>query len=375
MRIKSPVWLLPALLVIVCQSQDSAAAPWDNLLTFNRVEADPQNPYLLTDQNGPWTILACSFSGTKARQEAHDLVLEIRRRYKLPAYVYVKTFDFNEEPGGRGIDKHGAPLKLRYQRGTEAEEVAVMVGDYASVDDPGAQETRQRLKHYQPDCLKLEKNGSTSRTLAGLREIQKAILAPGNDKKSKGPMGHAFITTNPVLPKEFFVSGGIDKFVQEMNERIPHSLLDCRGNYTVQVAHFTGKVINDQKDIVEIENGAKMESRLVQAGETAERLAEALRIKHYEAYVFHDRYASLVTVGSFESVGSPRPDGKTEINPEIHRIIKTFGAKQTNTAGVPGPMQRHTLLGIPFDAQPIPVEVPKRSIGSDYSRASTAGMW
>ena len=47
---------------------------------------------------------------------------------------------------------------------------------YASVDDPQAQEARQRLKYYEPDCLMLGENKSTSRTLAGLREIQKAIL-------------------------------------------------------------------------------------------------------------------------------------------------------------------------------------------------------
>ena len=41
-------------------STPAAAAPWDKLLTFERVEADPNKTYTLTE-NGPWVILACVF--------------------------------------------------------------------------------------------------------------------------------------------------------------------------------------------------------------------------------------------------------------------------------------------------------------------------
>ena len=56
-------------------------------------------------------------------------------------------------------------------------------------------------------------------------------------------------------------------------------------------------------------------------------LTEALRMKGYEAYEFHGRYASIVTVGNFDSVGTPRADGKTEINPEVHKTMEIFKAK------------------------------------------------
>ena len=58
----------------------------------------------------------------------------------------------------------------------------------------------------------------------------------------------------------------------------------------------------------------------------AHRLTEALRIKGYDAYEFHDRYCSIVTVGSFSSTGTPRRDGMIEINPEILAVIETFKA-------------------------------------------------
>ncbi len=93
-------------------------------------------------------------------------------------------------------------------------------------------------------------------------------------------------------------------------------------------------------------------------------------MKGYEAYEFHDRFASIVTVGSFDSVGTPRADGKIEINPRIHAIMKTFGGPPGNG---PGPARGNTvsvksLAGIPFDYQPIPVEVPKRSISRELAR-------
>ena len=347
----------------------AVSSPLDGLLTFRRMEADPNRSYRLTEENGPWTILACSFSGENAVREAHDLVLELRKRYKLPAYVYEREFDFGEEALGRGLDEYGAPLKLRYQRGSQSTEVAVMVGDYPSVDDAEAQQTLRKLKYFRPECLELDPNHPTRRSLAGLRAIQQAILAPGNEKKSKGPMGHAFVTTNPLLPNDYYAPKGIDKFVQAMNEGIDHSLLDCPGKYTVQVAHFTGRVILDQGDIRAIENGKEMDSKLIEAGEKAEKLAEALRLKGYEAYVLHDRHASIVTVGNFDSVGTPRADGRIEINRGVHAIMKTFGAEQMAVPGrAAGVMKPKLLLGIPFDAQPIPVRVPRRSISSDYRR-------
>jgi len=37
-------------------------------------------------------------------------------------------------------------------------------------------------------------------------------------KKRKGPLGKAFVTSNPLLPAEYFVPKGIDQFVVSMNK-------------------------------------------------------------------------------------------------------------------------------------------------------------
>jgi len=354
-----------------------AAPPWEKLLVFNRVEADPEKTYQITEENGPWMIMACSFSGEQAEQQARNLVYELRKRYKLPAYMHEVRFDFGEETSGRGIDRYGAPRKMRYRRGGTLEEIAVLVGDYPYVDAPEAQRTLKKIKYSQPDCLKIDKGKSTTQSLAGWRLMQKHLQAAiGSVNKEKGPMGHAFVTTNPLLPREYYVPKGVSKLVLRMNKNVKHSLLDCPGRYSVQVAHFTGKVILDQDDIQAIESGEKkMKSSLDKAAEKAHKLTEALRAKGYEAYEFHDRYASIVTVGSFNSVGTPRPDGKTEINPNIHAIMKTFGADQTVLPGQPaGTLKPKLLANIPFDIQPIPVQVPRRSVSQKASHRAI-GLW
>lgn len=353
---------LAAGLVLGLFAGIASAAPWDNLFTFTKVDADPQKDYRLTERNGPWLIMACSFSGDRAEEQAKELVLELRQRYKLKAYLYEKEFRLDRGTGGRN--------SWRYRSGDEIREIAVLVGDFSSVDDPAAQQTLQKIKFSRPQCLEARPDAPTSRTLAALRTIQQSLLTDDNEKKHKGPMGHAFLTANPLLPDEYFKPNGVDKFLLELNDGYEYNLLNCPGRYTVQVAHFTGEVVIDQAKIRAIERGeAKFESKLAEAARRAHELTLALRAKGYEAYEFHDRAVSIVTVGSFDSLGTPRADGKTELDPRIVAIMKTFAAEPI--AGPPGVAsvgyQPKRLVDIPFDLQPMIVETPKRSVGADYA--------
>ena len=155
-----------------------------------------------------------------------------------------------------------------------------------------------------------------------------------------------------------------------MNEKVKHSLLKCPGKYTVQVATFKGEDVIDQGEVQAIASGAKpMTKKLEKAAEDAHKLTEALRMKGWEAYEFHDRYASIVTIGSFDSTGTPRRDGRIEINPRMHKVIQTFAAEPAKGPVPAGtlPAKVKSLVGIPFDIQPIPVEVPRRSIGQEMA--------
>lgn len=342
-----------------------AAGPWEKLLTAQKIEADPKKSYNLTEQNGPWMIMACSFTGETAMDNAKELVLELRQRYKLPAYVYEKKFEVGKEIQAQGVDEFGRPKRMKLQRGMEGiREVAVLVGDYPAVDDPEAQETLRKLKYFEPDCLAPKEGKKTSRSLASFRWLQTAVLSDDNPKKKKGPMGHAFVTTNPLLPSDFYVPKGLDPLIIKANEGVEYSLLDCPGKYTVQVAHFTGRIVTDQREIAAIEKGKEMDSQLAKAAYMAHKLTQALRMKGYEAYEFHDRYASIVTVGSFDSLGRPGPNGVTELDPRIVAIIDQFKSEGSSQ----GMVTAKTLVGIPFDPQPLLVHVPKRSASAVLSQ-------
>ncbi len=137
----------------------------------------------------------------------------------------------------------------------------------------------------------------------------------------------------------------------------------------------------DQREIAAIKAGKKTKSTLAEAADKAHRLTEALRLKGYDAYEFHDRYASIVTVGSFNSVGTRRPDGRIEMDPQMRNIIERFRARPVNVPGQPVgatavkslllPVAENKKANIPFDVQPIPIHVPKRSLGHEMN----SGIW
>lgn len=360
MQKRQPIIQGIVMLLVAASGALASAGPLDNLFVNSKIEADPNKDYQLTRENGPWLVMACSFSGKKAYDQAHDLALELRREYRLPAYLYSKTFEHEVGNNGRGVDRFGERQNLSYMRGNESTEIAVLVGDYPTLEDKRAQEDLERVKNASPECLKLDPNHPTTQNLASWR----LFFGMAHDKeKKKGPMWKAFLVANPLLPEGSLAPAGLEKFLVDMNQSRPYTLLKCPGKYTVQVAHFTGRVVIDPKKVQAITNGGDMGNKLEEAGEKAEVMVRALREKGFEAYVFHDRNASIVTVGSFDTVGTPRPDGKTEINRDILRIMQVFGAETTPGGGT----KRKGILGIPYDMQPIPVEVPKVSISASYA--------
>jgi hypothetical protein len=369
-------WLAWLVGVGLGLSAGTAAAdpPWTRLLATHRPDADPEKVYRLTENDGPWLIMAASFAGDGAEEQAQNLVLELRKKYKLPAYIHEMDFEFKDAEG-RGVDRYGDPLKFKYQRDGGAQ-YAVLVGDYPDASNEDAQKALSKLKTMTPDAIAIKDGQTTNQQLANWREICRW----GTKDKKRGPMSTAFLTTNPLLPDEYFnPQGGLDPEVAEWNKQVEHSLLKCPGKYTLQVATFRGKSEIRQDKVKAIEKGeVEFRGSLDKATEAAHKMTVALRAKGYEAYEFHDRNASIVTVGSFNTVGSPRPDGKTEINPEIHSLMKRFGSSNT-ISGATGASKLSdnqassyllpkTILGIPFDMSPIPIHVPRVSISQAYSR-------
>lgn len=398
-------FLVPFLLLFVLPAPLLAAEPvWRMFAPVDRVDARVDVDYTLTEQSGPWMVMAATFSGEGAEQQARELVLELRKEFNLEAYHHSMTFDHStDERLGRGIDRYGAPLRMRYQSGTSNHEFAVLVGSFPTIDDPAGQKLLENLKQLRPQALERSYH-ETAQNLVQEREY----LTRLSGGKGAPPMGKAFLTRNPILPEEYFKPKGVDPFVAKMNGGVEHSLLECPKRYSVRIATFKGKaILQGAFSSSSKSNYRKKEpdvDPLVQAAENAHCITTFLRAKGWEAYEFHDRTESYVAVGSFDKVANRTASGGVQPTREVEIILKTFGAAYKTpsalSVGQDVPLQdrmraeevkrrfnnlfssEHGQIAhglqpkyiqysddkfVPLDINPEVIEAPKKSITSAYA--------
>jgi len=374
--------LLPLLAVAVLPVPPALAqSGWLPTSWFSSSETDPKAMYPLAEKDGPWLVLATTFRGEGAREDARELVHELRSSHRLQAYTHEKAFDYSGQQPGIGLNPDGSPKRMRYANGGQVLEVAVLVGDFASADDPRAQKTLQKIKTLRPRAV----TGAAKNRLESefLQANHDHVRAAG-EAASKPPLHAALLIPNPLLPADFFSRQQVDAFVMEMNADVTHSLLDCAGRYTVRVATFTGagtfntsaggdEPLARQGGLVDVNRfveilkgtgwkdphlrGVERESRLVEAADKAHRLTEALRRSGWPAWEFHDRDSSIVCVGSIDQLSVPGPDGRQVPHPEIARIVTALGPDPAALAR--GQIMPRAFDGIMLDVQPKPVDVPR----------------
>ncbi|MBP5621437.1 MAG: hypothetical protein J6X44_05425, partial [Thermoguttaceae bacterium] len=191
-----------------------------------------------------------------------------------------------------------------------------------------------------------------------------------------GPLGGAIPVPNPLLPPEFFNHKGVvDPFIAKLNSDSKYSLLNNKKTYTVRIATFSGD--SSMKKSNEAFND--LETRLQYAGLRAAALCEALRNQGVEAWEFHDRDCSFVTIGSFDQYGTLQQDGHTELTPEVGAIMKKYGGElvadedgrsrykaYTIVVEIPDPSSssfapKKKKLTIACDVRPVIIVVPQRS--------------
>ncbi|MBP3557687.1 MAG: hypothetical protein J6K20_08310 [Thermoguttaceae bacterium] len=333
-----------------------------------KVEADPKKDYFLKDSDGNWLALAAKFSDEKAAYRAKKLAYELRKAYKMEAFVFKFDPSRNLDAFSAEVD---AAKNFHYQT-AQSVEYAVLVGGYPVGDDLELQKTLERLRRCQPESLK---DAPASKALA-----QKFQEMARKDQKyaGYGPMGGAFAVPNPLLPKEFFSQKGIvDSYVEKLNSDGKYSLLNNDKLYTVRIATFSGDVAmykNTQGPKTD-----EMKSRLRYAGLRAAALCEALRKAGVDAWEFHDRDCSFVTVGAFDTYGVEQANGQIELNPKIAQIMSKYGGKLVNgedgrskyraytvVVDIPDPEStalrpKKKRLELACDLRPVIIVVPQRS--------------
>ena len=377
------VAVVVALVSLVAPREAAAQGGWLPTSWFSAGEVDSKAMYPLAEKDGPWLVLATTFRGEGARDDARKLAQELRGSHRLTAYTHEKAFDYSGEQRGMGLNPDGSPKRMRYANGGQVLEVAVLVGDFASSDDPRAQKTLQKVKQLRPRSLEA---AQTSRLESDFMQANRDHVAGGN--ATKPPLHTALLIPNPLLPADYFSRQQIDEFVMEMNADVTHSLLDCPARYTVRVATFTGagtfntgagsidesvpdRSLVDVNRFVEVlkgngwkdpqVRGLEEESRLVEAADKAHRLTEALRRSGWQAWEFHDRDSSIVCVGSVDQLVVPGPGGRQVPHPELAKIVAAMGPDPAALSR--GQLMPRAFDGILLDVQPKPIDVPRPPAG------------
>lgn len=354
----------------------------------------------LTMKSGPWLIMCASFVGDEGLQQARRLAQELRQKHHLNAYVYSHHFNFEQSAAGQGIAGWAVPqaagtknlrrAKMTTASNSDFDEIAVLVGDFPTVDDSRAQKTLKQIKNIRPESLaNFTGNGASEDSpLSGdrLRSSTNAYFGGAGDgssvsdfamRRNNGTDGSggtalkaSFLLPNPMLPDEYFAAQNVDHFILGLNKRIKYSLLKNDGLYSVKVASFFGKTTFDMDEMKQTQTKQSWlkrnrqgvtQSDLVDAAKKAHVLTDYLRKKGIEAYEFHDRHESYVCVGSYDWAVGENGQG----NPEIAKTIMKFKGRMANVPGKRGAIETFTLspklvkAGISCDAQPLPVVVPR----------------
>jgi hypothetical protein len=297
------------------------------------VEADPSKDYAITPDAGPWVICAASYTGPEAAQKAHDLVLEIRSRYNLPAFVFNRS-----EKERREQDEQRARMKQlcpegRFRTVRIEEQYAVLVGGYKDIDS--ARRALDDVKKMKPADKRLMTIIFAGSGSSDLKDRDKKTPAAGRIS----PLMDSFVAPNPTVPHERKAENKPDPLLKELNADESLSLLKCKQPWTLAVATFQGvSVIQSDSagaSFLDKVLGRGSADTLSASAQNAHNFAELLRKAKFDAYVLHLRQGSVVTIGGFS--------GKDD--PQLRQVEQRLA--QQNFAG------RVELLPQPF-AMPVP---------------------
>ena len=355
---------LPIRLVIllfslaICFQNNAHAQGTSVLKRMFQPKGSGSEPIALQDKHGPWLILAQTFPGEEGKAHATTYAKELNAQFKFPTFIMERN-DETEDVLGRGerirTDEFGRTksqlLEAKFANSGPNKSYAVLVGEFHTKEDPQIAKLCKQIKNYEPK--------------AKLPKIERFV----------------FLTPNPLLPDDYFQTPPVDSFTLELNrqEWIKYSLLNCKGRFTVRVASFRGP------EVVDVAAKARLKTEepttaLDKAASKAHKMTEALRARGVEAYEYHDKFGSYVTVGSFDALGQER-EGVFQYDPRIGNILndlcgyRVVPAKDKATGAEMQTMmvKSEEIKGkngvktyIPFDIEGKAIAVPKAQNSKVY---------
>jgi hypothetical protein len=271
------------------------------------IESDPSKNYDVTREVGAWMICAASYTGPTAAQQAHELVMEIRTKYQLPAYVYNRGAEERRKQQEQidRIRKLCPEGKVRIERIEEG--YAVLVGGYKDMDS--AHSALDGFKKLEPS-KKLMPFFDTAKEAT--QNGQKGVLY---QRAYLNPFLSSFVVRNPVVPVEQQRNDNVDDpFLRKINAGETYNIYRCGKPWTLAVAVFQGAAVLEHpadSSFLQKLMGQAGGEQLAASALNAHNLAEALKkldpkLGLKDVYVFHTRYYSVVSIGGFESANDPR---------------------------------------------------------------------
>ena len=322
-----------------------------------RVEADPNQEYVVTPEVGPWMICAAYFNGPAAPDLAHQMVQQIRSRYNMPAFVFnyadeerkkqkalldQHPIPFPEAAPANAEDVRPAPIRRRTIR--VEDQYAVMIGGYP--DEIAAHKALMEVKHLNPPELKVKDDS---------RPFGSVIDDQGKEKQVNPFATQSMVVRNPTVPHEAKKFDKMtDPFLKTLNAYEEYSMLRCSGKYTLAVKEYmAAQMIQNQQ--AESSGFLKMlgmnsshaDESLNVAANNAHVLAAMLEKRGgFKAYVLHTRTSSVVSIGSFNG-----PE-----DPELGRVKEKLARWQQEIAQQAADPTKKDPLGL--YSTPVSMEVP-----------------
>ncbi len=282
------------------------------------VEADPNKEYAITPEAGPWMVYATCYVGPQAVSLAHEMILELRSRHDLPAYVFNRGAEERRQQE-QELQQRLQQLRQQYpdypeelvRRGTRKiqDQCAVLIGGYEDID--AAKRALKVVKELPPP---------SSERLKPFVIRERPDEQPGGEAQSQvevfgraSPFMNSFVTRNPTVPATRPVANKAEeyKLYKKLNAGESFSLLKCRKPWTLVVATYQGVQGFQDKEsagsFLDKVLGKNSGEVLEKTGEGAHNLAGVLhRVLGYDTYVLHTRWGSVVTIGGFDRADDPK---------------------------------------------------------------------
>jgi hypothetical protein len=325
--------------------------------------SNPCQELAVTPAVGPWMIMIKSFQGEPAPQLAHDFALELRNRYRLPAYVFIHGAEEKRREQERVEQQRQQQRQWLQQMGFSdtpihvrrmhiEEQYAVLVGGYKDFD--AAADALQQIKKQPPPSEQFQDRYISATAPEGTGAPDPAAGSRPQAPRLTGmyinPFPTSFVVHNPTVSVEHQQREPEDyDYLKKINAGESYSLLNCRKPWTLVIKQWPGQTVVVSHwaplEFVEQLFGQQTDDYLDAGAKQAHELAGVMRQNlHLETYVLHMRYASLLTVGEYDSLNDP----------ELLRVQRELAGLTFTPKGMVGVDPNLKM----FD-RPLPMRVPQ----------------